>query len=186
MFEVVVLTSGGGGNLRAILQSRNHLMLYRVVKVLSDRECGALNVAKEFGVPLEIFNPLNPQSYFESIPESINLVVLAGYMPIVPEEVCFRFTRRIINTHPSLLPKYGGKGMYGIHVHDAVIGGLEKITGCTVHYVSSEIDTGEIIEQSKIIIPSHIKPWDLGGLVFNLETQLLPKVISDFALGVLP
>lgn len=185
MFEVAVLVSGGGGNLRAILQCANHLSIYNVVKVVSDRKCAALDVARDFDVPTEILHTLKPRNYFESIPDSINLVVLAGYMPIVPEEVCSKFFRRMINTHPSLLPKFGGKGMYGVRVHEAVIRSSEKITGCTVHYVSSEVDAGEIIEQDTIPVPAQISPWDLGNLVFKLETKLLPKVISDFALGVL-
>jgi len=186
VYEIVVLASGGGGNLRAILESENHLRLFKVVKVLSEKECNALRVASDYGIIVEIFDATNKNAYFEALPQSMNLIVLAGFMPIVPEEICSRYSGKIINTHPSLLPKYGGRGMYGVRVQEAVLAGLETSAGCTVHFVSPGIDEGLIIEQLKIPIPPKINAWDLGGLVHDLETVLLPRVITRFALGELP
>ena len=185
MFSVVVLASGGGGNLRAILDHPQHSIVFHVVKVLCDRKCGALEVAREFGIQAEIFNSQSVDSYLSLISPSTKLVVLAGFMPIVPVEFCKKFEGRIINTHPSLLPKYGGKGMYGVKVQEAVISGNESFAGCTVHYVTSGIDEGPIIDQLKVRVPNGINAWDLGGMVFKLESRLLPEVISKLAAGAL-
>lgn len=183
MFNVCVMASGGGGNLRSILEVSLETHAYVVNCVIVDRDCGATSVASDFGVPSYCLKDLSSTSYLNLVPISTDLLVLAGFMPIVPGEVCKAFENRFINTHPSLLPKYGGIGMHGVKVQEAVLNGGESTAGCTVHRVDSNVDTGEILEQVSIEIPKGIDAWTLGGMVFELETKLLPKVILDFANG---
>lgn len=183
MYKVVVFCSGGGGNLRALLNSQNHNHLFSVVKVIVDRDCGALLVSDEFGIPALIMENPSSDQYIELIPTEVSLIVLAGYLSILPASVCEYFSGKIINIHPSLLPKFGGKGMFGVNVHRAVLAESEKLTGCTIHYVSPGIDQGRIISQKRIEIPDGIDAWSLGGLVFDLEIELLPEVVSQFARG---
>lgn len=186
MLKITVFVSGGGGNLRAIIENENHLKLYRVIKVVSERECGAILVAQKYKIDFQFLKKLNPENYLQSIPHNTDLVVLAGYMPIVPAIVCNLFSNRMINTHPSLLPKFGGKGMYGVNVQRAVLAAGEEYAGCTVHYVNEKIDEGRVIAQSTVRIPAGIDAWELGGVVHKLENSLLPEIISRFATGDLP
>ena len=98
-------------------------------------------------------------------------------MPILPDSVCEKFKKKIINTHPSLLPKYGGKGMYGVKVQEAVMAAHEKKAGCTIHYVTKDIDAGDIILQKEIDVDYSETPWQLGGRIFNEEVKLYPEAI---------
>ncbi len=118
-----------------------------------------------------------------AIPMNTNLVVLAGFMPILPRWFCDKWQWKIINTHPSLLPRHGGIGMYGVHVQEAVLADGDLFAGCTVHFVSSEIDGGVIIAQSMIPVYPSESPWDLGGRVFAEEVKLLPSVIEKIMRG---
>ena len=99
-------------------------------------------------------------------------------MPILLAEFCKKWHKKIINTHPSLLPKYGGIGMYGVKVQEAVMKNKEKYTGCTVHYVDKSVDGGEIIFQKKILVNYDETAWQLGGRVFKEEAPLLIKAIN--------
>ena len=109
------------------------------------------------------------------------MIVLAGYLSIIPQWFCENWEKRIINIHPSLLPKYGGKGMYGIHVHEAVLAAKESVTGCTVHYVSAAIDGGDIIAQSIVEVTNTDTPDSLASRVQVAEKLLLPSVIGKLA-----
>jgi len=181
MLKVLVMCSGGGGNLRALLEHNNHLKLYRVIKVITDRECHSIEVAKEFGIESRIINGSNTEMYFDSIPSSIDLIVLAGYKSILPAEVCESFRGQVINIHPSLLPKFGGKNFYGVKVHQAVLAANEVITGCSIHIVTSELDSGLILKQEEIQVPFGVDAWTLGGLVHQLENRVLPEFVSGIS-----
>ena len=176
MLRIAVCASGGGGNLRNLITSSLADTVYSIETVLVDRECGAIKVAKEFELEcIKVERPENVDSEIAQIFErGCDLVVLAGFMPILGKELCKRFDRRIINTHPSLLPSHGGKGMFGVRVHQSVLNSGERETGCTVHYVSEEIDLGQRITQLRFDIPENISAWDLGELVFNAEKITLP------------
>lgn len=183
-YEVVVFCSGGGGNLKKILEEEC-VNAYNVTAVLTDRTCGAEGVAQAFGKEL-VRVQIEPRFSFASrllqvIPSTTRLIVLAGYMPILPKGFIDLSPCPIINTHPSLLPKYGGKGMYGVRVHRAVIEGKETETGCTVHIVTEEVDGGPILAQTKIPVGSAENAWALGGKVFELEGPLLVEVINSLA-----
>lgn len=180
-FNICVLASGGGGNFQALVdQSEDHG--YSLVKLITDRDCGAINRAEAAGIATTLLDrKVLGAAFFEhleaEIPAHIDLVVLAGFMPIIPAWLCSKWRRRIINTHPSLLPDYGGRGMYGIRVQEAVLGNGERFAGCTVHFVTDVVDGGDIILQSRIEIEPQESAWALGGRVFLEENKLLPLAV---------
>lgn len=180
VYKVVFLASEGGGNFKvAVERSINHN--YEVTKLIVNKECGAILKAKDLSIPYELI-PLKGSPLFDAIdkaiPNDTDLIVLGGFMPIVPQWFCEKYARKIINIHPSLLPAYGGKGMYGVHVQEAVMNAHEEYAGCTVHYVEAGVDTGEIIEQWKIKVDYSLTPWELGGEIFFRGAEMLPFVID--------
>ena len=191
-FNIVVCASGGGGNFRSLIKYQCDYG-YHISLLIVDRECPASKIAKENGISYSVLEKkVLGKSFFEEfekiVPIDTNLIVLAGFLPIIPKWICEKWERKIINIHPSLLPKYGGKGMYGVKVQEAILRNHEKYAGCTVHYVDSEIDTGEIIAQKKILVMENESAWELGGRVFNEEIILLPLAIKHIreAMKVIP
>ena len=191
-FNIVVCASGGGGNFRSLIKYQCDYG-YHISLLIVDRECPAIEIAKENGISYSVLEKkVLGKSFFEEfekiVPIDTNLIVLAGFLPIIPKWICEKWERKIINIHPSLLPKYGGKGMYGVKVQEAILRNHEKYAGCTVHYVDSEIDTGEIIAQKKILVMENESAWELGGRVFNEEIILLPLAIKHIreAMKVIP
>ena len=191
-FNIVVCASGGGGNFRSLIKYQCDYG-YHISLLIVDRECPAIKIAKENGISYSVLEKkVLGKSFFEEfekiVPIDTNLIVLAGFPPIIPKWICEKWERKIINIHPSLLPKYGGKGMYGVKVQEAILRNHEKYAGCTVHYVDSEIDTGEIIAQKKILVMENESAWELGGRVFNEEIILLPLAIKHIreAMKVIP
>ena len=191
-FNIVVCASGGGGNFRSLIKYQCDYG-YHISLLIVDRECPPIKIAKENGISYSVLEKkVLGKSFFEEfekiVPIDTNLIVLAGFLPIIPKWICEKWERKIINIHPSLLPKYGGKGMYGVKVQEAILRNHEKYAGCTVHYVDSEIDTGEIIAQKKILVMENESAWELGGRVFNEEIILLPLAIKHIreAMKVIP
>ena len=191
-FNIVVCASGGGGNFRSLIKYQCDYG-YHISLLIVDRACPAIKIAKENGISYSVLEKkVLGKSFFEEfekiVPIDTNLIVLAGFLPIIPKWICEKWERKIINIHPSLLPKYGGKGMYGVKVQEAILRNHEKYAGCTVHYVDSEIDTGEIIAQKKILVMENESAWELGGRVFNEEIILLPLAIKHIreAMKVIP
>ena len=191
-FNIVVCASGGGGNFRSLIKYQCDYG-YHISLLIVDRVCPAIKIAKENGISYSVLEKkVLGKSFFEEfekiVPIDTNLIVLAGFLPIIPKWICEKWERKIINIHPSLLPKYGGKGMYGVKVQEAILRNHEKYAGCTVHYVDSEIDTGEIIAQKKILVMENESAWELGGRVFNEEIILLPLAIKHIreAMKVIP
>ena len=180
-YKIVVCASCGGGLFKVLVEnaSANDLI---VTKLIVNRECGAIDVAREYGIEVvkipTIKNSNFINDFTSEISEDTNLIVLAGYLPILPSEICQQFERKIINVHPSLLPKYGGKGMYGVRVQEAVMANKEKYGGCTIHYVSKGIDEGDIIYQESVEIDYNLTPWEFGGIVFDLSASALIKTIK--------
>ncbi len=180
-FHVVVCASGGGGNFQALIDKREEVG-YEIVRLIVDRPCGAVDRAAKYGIPCVVLDGTASReqrmdAFDKAIPADTDLIVLAGFMPIVPAWICEKWPRKIINTHPSLLPKYGGKGMVGVRVQEAVMHAGEREAGCTVHYVSPEIDAGEIILQKSIPVDYRETPWQLGGRVFIEENRLLVEAV---------
>lgn len=175
--DIAVFVSGTGTTLQTLIDSQ-HMYGYHIALVVANRECSAIVRAEEAGIPT-----LQSKDW-ESIDNTlhnngIGLVVLAGFLAIIPHWICDKWEKRIINLHPSLLPRHGGKGMYGIRVQEAVLAAGDKEAGCTVHYVSAEVDGGSIIAQEIIAVEENDTPETLSQRVQQAEKLLLPRVIGD-------
>ena len=180
-FQIAVFASGTGTTLQTLIDSQDRYG-YRVALVITNRECMALDRAAKADIPTlqtkdweMIDNALNEHE--------VQLVVLAGFLAIIPQWICEKWEKRIINIHPSLLPKHGGKGMYGIRVQEAVLAAGDKEAGCTVHYVSAEVDGGGIIAQEAIAVAADDTPESLAERVQQAEKALLPQVVGNFVEG---
>ena len=191
MFKIGVMASGGGSNFKAIVERIGEGDLEAQCKFLitNNGTCGAVEHAKEYGIPVyHISGKTHPDvaAYEAALLEvldkyDVDLLVLAGYMKALPVCIVRRMEHRILNIHPSLLPKYGGKGFWGIHVHEAVIAAHEKESGPTVHLVSEEIDQGKILAQVKVPVLESDTPEVLAARVLEQEHNLYWKTIRDYA-----
>lgn len=185
MYHLVVFASGNGSTLQAIINSiSNHELEAQINLVVSDnpnayalKRAEANNIAtyiiqnKNFTQrDLELANILSKYP--------IDLIVLAGYLKMIGPNLLEKYT--IINTHPSLLPKYGGKGMHGMHVHEAVIAAQEKYSGATIHFVNQEYDKGNIISQTKVKVLPSDSADTLSQKVQAAEKIQLIQVLNDF------
>ena len=174
---LAVFASGTGTTLQTLIDSQQ-LFSYQISLVVVNREC----VARERAERENIATLLSKDWQEIDLALShhyIQFVVLAGFLAIIPQWFCEKWNKKIINIHPSLLPKFGGKGMYGLYVHEAVIASGEQQSGCTIHYVSAEIDGGSIIAQSIVPVLPDDSPNTLAQRVQQAEKNLLPQVIGD-------
>ncbi len=189
MFKIAVLVSGGGTNLQEIIDNiENKRLNCKIEYIIADRDCYSLERGRKYNIKSVL---LDKKEYGKKLSNEINkvlenkvdLIVLAGYLSIVDKDFISDWNNKIINIHPSLLPKYGGKGMYGMKVHEAVIANKENKSGCTVHFVDVDIDTGKILLQRKVDVSNNETPESLQKKVLKEEHQLLieaiEKVISD-------
>lgn len=183
--RVAVLVSGGGTNLQALLDALHDSPIARVARVISNRsDAGALDRARRATVPTTVLkNPADSNELLAALRDA-QLVVLAGYLKLVPRAVVERFPGRIINIHPALLPDFGGPGMYGHHVHEAVLASGAKESGATVHLVDEAFDRGEIIAQERVPILDGDTPERLAARVLEAEHRLLPRVVLEIAKGL--
>jgi formyltetrahydrofolate-dependent phosphoribosylglycinamide formyltransferase len=192
--RVAVLASGGGTNLQAILDyldaqslhARSGAQAMRVALVASDRSAaGALDRARRHGVPAMALDAQQRGEGLAGILEShaIEYIALAGYLRFVPLAVTRQWRGRIVNVHPSLLPAFGGAGMYGIRVHQAVIDAGVRVTGVTVHFVDEEYDRGPIIAQSPVRVLPGDTPEVLAHRVLAVEHALYPVALDAVARG---
>lgn len=175
--KVAVLVSGGGTNLQALIDkvADGQLSEVELVKVISSKEGAfALERAAKAGIPTAVAK--EQADVLRELSESgAELIVLAGYMKVLSAEIIKNYRNRIINIHPSLIPKYCGKGFYGIRVHQAVIAGGETESGATVHYVDEGVDTGEIILQRKVPVEPGDTPEELAARVLEVEHVILAE-----------
>ncbi len=187
MTHLAIFVSGSGTNCENIIRYFEHHADIRVSLVLSNRaDSYALVRARNLGIETRIlpkaeFN--NPDLLMPMLQEfDIDFIVLAGFLLFIPDFLIDAFDRRMINLHPALLPKFGGKGMWGHHVHEAVKAAGEAETGMTVHWVSREIDGGEIIAQfSTPLLPTD-SPDDIAEKEHVLEMEHFPKVVEEVVL----
>ena len=174
--------SGGGTNVQALLDYQNKLCPWRLSLVVTDREnAGVLDRADVAGIPTAIIPvqgraPLDVAQDTLSVLEDhrVEVLFLAGYLRLIPSEVVHRYRRKILNIHPALLPSFGGKGMYGMRVHQAVVDAGESMTGATVHYVDEEYDRGTIIGQSRVPVEPEDSPEVVAARVLKIEHRLYP------------
>lgn len=182
MKNIVVLVSGGGTNLQRIIDctQNGEIPDAKVSLVVADRECFGLQRAEKHGIQNHL---INRGKEFSSklahlVPADTDLVVLAGFLSILSTEFCEKFRSKIINIHPALLPKFGGKGMWGHHVHEAVLQAGESESGATVHFVTPGIDEGEIILQKSFEISENETVESLAEKVHTIEYEIFPKAIN--------
>ena len=180
--RVAVLVSGSGSNLQALLDALRPGGPARVVHVISSRpSAGALERARKAGVPTTVLADTQDAAELLAALRDTDLAVLAGYLHRIPPAVVARFRLRLINIHPALLPAFGGPGMYGRRVHEAVLASGAPISGATVHYVDEEYDRGPIIAQWPVPVRAGDTPESLAVRVLEVEHRLLPRVVLELA-----
>lgn len=182
MKKILLFASGTGSNVENIIQHfKNHHDIIVVGVYTNNPNAKVLDKAKNYNISTLIFNreQLTDGFVFDKIAEfKPDLIVLAGFLWKMPEEIVKAYPNKIINIHPALLPKYGGKGMYGIKVHQKVLENKEKETGITIHYVNEHYDEGEFIFQQKVAIEDCKTPEDVANKIHELEHKYFPKIIE--------
>ncbi len=187
--NIAVFVSGGGTDLQSIIDAVQEGSLKVNISLVIGSKAGiyALERAKSVGIPVHVFcknDYENLSAMYEDVISLLKLskidyIVLAGYLSILSPNIINAFEGRIINVHPALLPKFGGKGYYGMRVHEAVIASGEKISGATVHYVDEGTDTGKIISQGIVPVFPDDTPETLQKRVLELEHKLLPQTLAE-------
>lgn len=186
--RISVLISGGGTNLQSVIDEieKGNLLNAKIVQIISSKaDAYGLERGKQHGIPTKVISKAEYPDMDQRMAavlkalddENTDLVVLAGYLSILSSDLIRKYNKRILNIHPSLLPKFGGKGCYGIKVHEQVVAAGEKESGATVHFVDEGIDTGEIIIQGKVEVLPDDTPEDLQKRVLVQEHRLLPEAI---------
>ena len=186
--RLAILASGGGSNLQAIIDhfdALGELRAAEVVLVASNRAgAGALARARARNIPAAVIaNPADGPALVKVLESHrVDCIALAGYLKLVPREVTARWRGRIVNIHPALLPKFGGAGMYGRRVHEAVIAAGETESGATVHQVDDAYDRGAIIAQESVPVEPGDTPDSLAARVLTAEHRLYPRTLHALAL----
>jgi phosphoribosylglycinamide formyltransferase 1 len=184
MKNIAIFASGAGSNAQKIIEYFNQKPVAKVELVLSNKkDAYVLDRAQQFNIPTITFS--RDEFYHTDVilnllvQHNIDLIVLAGFLLFVPDNITAQYQNRIVNIHPALLPKYGGKGMYGMRVHEAVVENSEIFSGITIHYVNDHYDEGDIIFQAQC----KIEPNDTAEVVANrvhaLEYKYFPGIIEQ-------
>lgn len=182
MNKIVILASGSGSNAENIINYFKNSTNAKVLCVLTNNSsAGVITRCNRLKVPCLYFNrtAFNGETVLKTLQaQNPDLIVLAGFLWKMPEAIIAQFPNQIINIHPALLPKYGGKGMYGNHVHEAVKANDEKETGITIHYVNENYDEGGIIHQAKVKLQTSDSAKAIAAKVHELEYEHFPKTIE--------
>ena len=186
--HIVLFASGNGTNTQNIIKYFQNSNQAEVVCVLSNnKNAQVLDRSKALSIEALSFTKaemLAPQNLLSLLKQyKPDLIVLAGFLLKFPEIIIDAFPNKVINIHPALLPKFGGKGMYGNHVHKAVVANKETHSGITIHYVDNQYDKGEIIFQKKTLLAPKDTPKDVAVKVQFLEHQWLPKIIEQILIN---
>ena len=188
--NMAVFASGSGSNFINLFNktTNNNLNGKIVLLVSNNPNSGAVKFAKNSDISVKIINKFRYKNkttinkeYKSSLKENkIDLILLAGFMKKIPVDLIKIYRNKILNIHPSLLPKYGGKGFYGMNVHNAVFNSNEKFSGATVHFVNKEYDRGPILIQKKVEIQSCKGPNEIAKKVLKIEHEIFPKAVQIF------
>lgn len=182
--RIAILASGSGSNAQKFFEYFNdHPQVVIQILLTNNASAAVRDRAAAFGIPNHVY----PRQYWLNggevlsllAKEHIDYIVLAGFMLLLPPAVVEKYPNRIFNIHPALLPKYGGKGMYGNHVHEAVKAAGEKSSGITIHYVNEKYDEGQIIFQSSCAIQGKDSAEEIAQKVLRLEHENYPKVVEE-------
>lgn len=185
MTNIAIFASGSGTNAEAIMEHFAASTTARVALLLSNRaDAFALKRAERFGVPTAVFSReefRDPEGAVARLLKEhhIEFIVLAGFLWLVPDYLTTRYAGRIVNIHPALLPKFGGKGMYGHHVHEAVLAAGETQSGITIHLVNERYDSGDILFQATVPVSPDDTPDSLAEKIHTLEHRHFPTVIEQ-------
>lgn len=184
MINIAVFASGSGTNAERLFEKFAHHPRGRVALLLTNKpQAGVITRAKRFGVPVTVFTKQELVSADTVLAQltrhSVELIVLAGFLLKVPPKLIQAYPDRIVNIHPALLPAYGGAGMYGKRVHEAVVAAGETETGISIHYVNEHYDEGRIIRQERCAVLPTDSPEDVAARVLRLEHQHYPEVIEE-------
>jgi phosphoribosylglycinamide formyltransferase-1 len=185
--KVIIFASGSGSNALKIFEHFNNNQNIIIDSIYCNNpRANVINVFQKLSIKTVLFNKkeLYESAFLEAIiSTNPDLIVLAGFLLKIPEKMVSVFENRIINIHPSLLPKYGGKGMYGLNIHKEVLLNKEKFSGLTIHYVNKEYDKGAVIFQKKIKINEEETPESLSSKVLKLEHEnyslIIEKILSN-------
>ena len=182
--RIAIFVSGGGTNCENLIRYFRDSDFVKCALVVSNKpDAYALVRAERLGVPTAVITKQQLNSPDETMPllrdYGIDFIVLAGFLPLVPDYLIEAFPRRIVNLHPALLPKFGGKGMWGHHVHEAVKAAGETETGMTVHYVTPVCDSGEMIAQYRVSLSPEDSVDDIAAKEHELEMKYFPKVVEE-------
>ena len=184
MTNIAIFASGSGSNAQKIAEHFNGTDDIGVSLILTNNpDAFVLERASQLGIPTHVFSRdefYKSTSVLNELRKSdVDFIVLAGFMWLVPSYLVAAYSGKMVNIHPALLPKFGGKGMYGDHVHKAVKEAGETVTGITIHFVNERYDEGDIIHQAKCTIEAHDTPADIASKVHALEYQYYPQVIEQ-------
>lgn len=186
VINAAIFASGEGTNAENLFRYFANDPRIRIKMVVTNRDnAGVIARAERYKKNVQIVSREALENYAEKIVEflkieKIDLIILAGFLLKIPKPLIRAFPRRIINIHPALLPRHGGKGMYGSHVHRSVIKSGDVETGITIHYVDEHYDNGDIILQAKCAVEPGDTPASVGEKVRALEFEYLPKVVESF------
>lgn len=184
MKRIAIFASGAGSNANKIAEHFQANEQIEIALIICNKEnAGVFNVARQHNIQSLL---IDKQTISDSLAflnilseHKIDFIVLAGFLWLIPSYLTKAYENKIINIHPSLLPKHGGKGMYGMHVHNAVIEAKEKESGITIHYVNEKFDDGEIIKQAKCTVDETDTPETLAQKIHTLEYEHFPIVIEN-------
>jgi phosphoribosylglycinamide formyltransferase-1 len=184
MIKLAVFASGSGSNAQRIAEYfANHPSVSVDIILTNNKNAFVIERAKSLNIPYTIFNRVDFYETDKVLNElkerQTDLIILAGFLWLVPTRIIQAYNGRILNIHPALLPKYGGKGMYGEFVHRAVITNKEKCSGITIHYVNEHYDQGDIIFQAQCIVEANDTSDSLAVKVHSLEYEHFPRVIEE-------
>ncbi|MSS00951.1 phosphoribosylglycinamide formyltransferase [Floccifex porci] len=177
MLRLAVLISGSGTDLQSIIDHRNQINGEIALVISNRKNAYGLQRAQDAGIKNLVIK--NQDELLNTLKEEkIDFIVLAGYLAILGKELIDTYQNKIINIHPSLIPSFCGPGMYGLHVHEAVLKRGVKVSGATVHFVSEEVDGGPIIWQEAVSIADLDTPEDIQKRVLEVEHKILPEVVQ--------
>lgn len=190
MKQLVFFASGSGTNFQSVIDAVESGEIPARISglIVNKKNIGALLRAKKHGIPAKVLKPSSfpsQQDYEQKLLATLSkwdpdLIVLAGYLLKIPGSVIKAYPKKIINIHPSLLPKFGGEGFYGERVHEAVISSDETESGCSVHIVDEEYDQGPVLDQRTVPVHPGDTPEKLAERVLEQEHKLLPEVIKKY------
>lgn len=189
MPRLAIFASGSGSNAENLIRFFANSSQISITRIFCNNStAGVIQRAEKLNVPVTIFSRNDfynsPQMLNQLIEDKTDVIILAGFLWLIPQNLIAQFPNRIINIHPALLPNYGGKGMYGARVHEAVIANKEPKSGITIHLVDEIYDNGKTLFQATCDITPNDTPETLAQKVHALEYEHFPKVVAEFCKSV--